>query len=105
MTPTSTDMVFGALADPNRRAIVERIAGDGPATATSLASELSISRQGAAKHLAGLAEAGILEARRSGREVRFGLVEGGLEPGAAWMARVGDRWDERLEDLRRHVRD
>lgn len=97
------DLVFGALSDPNRRQIVELIAGRGPATPTELSADLAISRQGASKHLASLVEAGILDAERRGREVRYGMVEGGLEPGHAWMRRVGGEWDERLAALKRHV--
>jgi len=99
----STDLVFGALADPNRRAIVEMIASGGPATPTELSAGLSITRQGASKHLTSLVEAGILDAARSGREVRYALVKGGLEPGSAWLTRVGDEWDGRLGALKRHV--
>jgi len=101
----SADLVFGALADPNRRAMVELIAGRGPATPTELSADLAISRQGASKHLSSLVEAGILDAERSGREVRYGMVEGGLEPGLIWLSRVGDEWDGRLDALRRHVSD
>jgi len=103
VSTASTDLVFSALADANRRAIVERIADRGPATATELSATLSISRQGAAKHLAGLADAGILSGSRSGREVRFALVEGSLEPGSDWLAKVGDQWDRRLSALKEHV--
>ena len=103
MSAPSTDLVFGALADPNRRAIVEMIANGGPATATELSAELAITRQGASKHLTSLVEAGILDAERSGREVRYALIEGGLEPGSAWLNQVGDRWEERLGALKRHV--
>lgn len=103
MTPTEADRVFGALADGRRRSIVERLAARGPATATELAGELGVSRQGAAKHLAGLAGAGIVTSSRRGREVRYELAEGGLEPGAAWIERVGGEWDRRLGDLRRHL--
>jgi len=99
----SADLVFGALADPNRRAILELIAGRGPATPTELSAELAISRQGASKHLGSLVEAGILDAERSGREVRYGMVEGGLEPGSAWLSRVGSEWSDRLGALKRHV--
>ena len=103
MSPSQTDLVFGALADPNRRAIVELIAGRGPATPTELSANLSISRQGASKHLASLVDAGILDAERRGREVRYGMVDGGLEPGSVWMKRVGNEWDDRLASLKRHV--
>lgn len=103
MNQPSADLVFGALADTNRRAIVETIAGNGPATPTELSAYLSITRQGASKHLTSLVEAGILDAERSGREVRYALIEGGLEPGAEWLSQVGDQWDRRLEALKRRV--
>ncbi len=103
MSATQTDLVFSALADPNRRQIVERLAGEGPASATEMAAGLGISRQGAAKHLASLAEAGIVVASREGREVRYEIVDRGLDPGHAWLARVGDQWDRRLDRLRNQL--
>lgn len=105
MSSTRTDGVFQALADPNRRQIIERLAADGPATATSLARGLGVTRQGAAKHLAGLAEAGIVSASREGREVRYELTDEGLAPGSAWLEAVGTRWDQRLSSLKRHLDD
>lgn len=103
--PARTDEVFSALADPNRRLMIERLAAHGPATATELAARIGVSRQGAAKHLAGLAEAGIVSAARQGREVRYELVEQGLEPGAEWIQGVGGKWDERFASLKRHLDD
>lgn len=103
--PGRTDEVFSALADPNRRLMIERLAARGPATATELAARIGVSRQGAAKHLAGLAEAGIVIAFRQGREVRYELVEQGLEPGADWLESVGQKWDQRFASLKRHLDD
>lgn len=103
MSALRTDRLFNALADANRRLIVEHLAGKGPATATQLASQLKISRQGAAKHLAGLATAGVVTGTKEGREVRYELVDRGLEPGEAWLKRVGSQWDRRLERLRSHL--
>lgn len=103
--PSRTGEVFSALADPNRRLMIERLAAHGPATATELAATIGVSRQGAAKHLAGLAEAGIVAAVRQGREVRYELLERGLEPGAEWIQAVGGQWDERFASLKRHLDD
>ena len=55
------EQVFVALADPTRRAILAALASGGPATATDLAG-LPITRQAIAKHLALLAEAGLVTA-------------------------------------------
>ena len=92
--------VFHALADPTRRHVVERLAERGSVTATEVASDLPISRQAVAKHLAALADAGLVEARREGRETRYRLEAEPLAGAMSWMAGVGGRWDERLAALR-----
>ncbi len=58
-----TGRVFDALADPNRRYVVEALAERETATATELAAELPVTRQAVAKHLAALNEAGLVESR------------------------------------------
>lgn len=95
------DDVFAALGDPTRRWIVERLSGDGPRTATQLAAELPITRQAVAKHLTSLAEAGLVDAVREGRETRYELQTDPLESAAEWATSVGARWDQRLDKLRR----
>jgi DNA-binding transcriptional ArsR family regulator len=95
--------VFHALADPTRRHVVERLAERGSVTATEVAGDLPISRQAVAKHLAALADAGLVEARREGRETRYRLEAEPLAGAMSWMAGVGGRWDERLAALRGHV--
>jgi DNA-binding transcriptional ArsR family regulator len=97
--------VFDALSDPTRRLLVEWLSEGGPATATQLARRLPISRQAVVKHLAALAEAGLVVARRQGREVRFRLQPGPLAQATEWMAALAARWDERLDALRRQVSD
>ena len=95
--------VFEALADPTRRRLVGMLAARDTATATELAAELPVTRQAVAKHLAALDAAGLVAGRRLGRETRYRLTPGPLEDAAAWMARVGAEWDERLAALRRHL--
>jgi DNA-binding transcriptional ArsR family regulator len=94
------DAVFGALADPARRRLVQAITEDGPSSATSLALAFPVSRQAIVKHLQVLASAGLVEPVRDGREVRWHLRSGGLEPVTAWMAGAGAAWDRRLARLR-----
>ena len=62
--------VFAALADPTRRTVMREVSTRGSATATELALPLGVTRQAVAKHLAVLAEAGLVDARREGRETR-----------------------------------
>jgi DNA-binding transcriptional ArsR family regulator len=95
--------VFGVLSDPTRRALLEEIASRPAATATELASELPISRQAVVKHLTALADAGLLDRERSGREVRYRVTPAPLSDAVSWMADVGGQWDERLARLRREV--
>ena len=97
------DAVFAALADPSRRFVVETLAAKGTATPTELARDLPVTRQAVAKHLAALREAGLVEATRTGREVRYSLTPAPLASAAGWIEEVGRLWEGRLEALRRLV--
>lgn len=93
---TTVDVVLEALGDPTRRIVVELLATGGGRTATSLAGELPVTRQAVVQHLAVLRDAGLVESRREGREVRFELRPAALTATAAWMADVAAQWDQRL---------
>lgn len=98
---TDPQPLFAALADPTRRRVFERLSERGPASASKLAAELPITRQAIAKHLALLDEAGLVERVRHGREVQYRVRPEALEDVTSWVARVGARWEERLEKLKR----
>ena len=91
--------VFDALGDPGRRALVASVAVRGTATATELSAELPVTRQAVAKQLGALADAGLLRARRVGRETRYEVTPRPLADAAAWLVAVGAAWDERLARL------
>ena len=97
--PPRPGAVFEALADPTRREVVRRLAQGGPATATELAGDLPVTRQAVAKHLATLAEAGLVSSDRQGRETRFSFTPQPLAEAVTWMAEVGGQWDDRLKAL------
>ena len=97
------DRVFAALADANRRYLLETLAGRESATATELAAQLPVTRQAVSKHLAALAHAGLVEPARAGRETRYRLTPAPLADATAWIARVGAVWDERLAALAAHL--
>src|SRR5947209_11896629 len=103
VAPDRAGAVFGALSDPTRRTLLRTIAQQPEATATQLASELPISRQAVLKHLTALADAGLVDRERSGREVRYRLTPAPLSDAVSWMAEVGGRWDERLAELKRQL--
>jgi DNA-binding transcriptional ArsR family regulator len=92
--------VFAALADPNRRRLLADVGGL-PDTGKQRAWELPISRQAVVKHLSALADAGLLERERRGREVRYRMTPEPLSDAVGWMAEVGGQWDQRLAGLAR----
>jgi len=95
------DLVFGALADPTRRHLIEALAAKPGATATGLAATLPISRQAVAKHLKLLGEAGLVSSHREGREALFELDPEPLSEAVAWIGAVGAEWDGGLDRLKR----
>jgi DNA-binding transcriptional ArsR family regulator len=98
------EAVFAALADPNRRAILAALAAGGPATATDLAARLPITRQGIAKHLALLADAGLVKAKQGERRrVRYQLRSGPMRVAQQFLAALARDWDTPLTALRSHL--
>jgi ArsR family transcriptional regulator, cadmium/lead-responsive transcriptional repressor len=91
--------VFAALADPTRREVVRSLAGQPGLTASRLAGELPMTRQAVSKHLAALSGAGLVQARREGRETRYMLTPAPLADAMRWMSEVEAEWDERLSRL------
>lgn len=72
-------------------------------TATALAAELPITRQAVSKHLNALAEAGLVDAERVGREIRYALTVERMHDAVSWIAEIGGEWDERLAALKEHL--
>lgn len=97
------ELVFEALADPTRRRVLELISERGEASASSLARELPVTRQAIAKHIELLARAGLIDSRRSGRELLFRPTPEPMSEAMRWMSAVGSRWDSRLARLERQL--
>ena len=98
------EQVFAALADPTRRAILASLASTGPATATDLADRLPVTRQAIAKHLALLAEAGLVLAEPGERRrVRYRLRSAPMQVAQQYLAALARDWDRPLEALIRHL--
>jgi DNA-binding transcriptional ArsR family regulator len=91
-------LCFSALANPARRAIVERLAA-GDATLSELAAPLGISLPAVSRHVSVLEGAGLVERVGPARFPRRRLRRVGLRPGAAWFLRQQERWDLRLDRL------
>jgi DNA-binding transcriptional ArsR family regulator len=95
--------VFAALADPTRREVMRSLAAQPGLTASHLAGELPMTRQAVSKHLAALSGAGLVQARREGRETRYTLTPAPLAGAMQWMSDVGAEWDTRLARLERRA--
>jgi DNA-binding transcriptional ArsR family regulator len=99
---TETDALvatFAALGDPTRWAVLSEL-GTGEASASALAERLPVSRQAIAKHLGVLAEVGLVETVRVGREVRFRALGAELSAVARELDRVGSLWERRLAAIK-----
>ena len=82
------------------------MAREGSTSVPELTSELPMSRQAIAKHLASLADAGIVEREPGpGRQVRYRLDLDALGPAASWLRTTQADWDARLGRLAKAVKD
>ena len=103
-TVAVAEQVFAALADPTRRAILAALASGGPATATDLAARLPITRQAIAKHLALLAQAGLVTAEPGERRrVRYHVQSAPMQVAQQFLAALARDWDSPLGALRDHL--
>ena len=96
------DAVFAALADPTRRAIVQRLAG-GEASVSELSEPFAMTLTAVAKHLRVLSDAGLVEQRKEGRVRRCRLAAGPLRDAHAWLGEYGRFWEGQLDSLAAHV--
>src|SRR5215470_9770117 len=96
-------VVFAALADPTRRAIIARLA-DGDATVTELAEPFSISLPAISRHLKVLEHAGLISRSRSGQWRSSSLDATALKEATEWMERYRVFWDASFDRLDAHLR-
>jgi DNA-binding transcriptional ArsR family regulator len=92
------DMVFQALSDPTRRAIVERL-GRGPASVTQLAQPFSMSLPAVLQHVAVLEASGLVRSEKVGRVRTCQIDSGALSVAGHWIEERRTTWDRRLDRL------
>ncbi|HWC39027.1 MAG TPA: metalloregulator ArsR/SmtB family transcription factor [Acidimicrobiales bacterium] len=98
------EQVFVALADPTRRTILAALATDGPSTVTDLAARLPITRQAIAKHLALMADAGlVMPEPGERRRVRYRLRSAPVQVAQQFLAALAHSWDDRLDALQQYL--
>ena len=96
--PRMLDQVYGAIADPTRRAILGVLA-EGEVNVGSLAERFPISLNGVSKHVKVLERAGLVERTVQGREHRLRLNAEPLREASMWLEHYRTFWDSRLAAL------
>lgn len=92
------DLLFRALADPARRAMMERLCR-GPAPVTELARPLPMSLPAAMQHLGVLEDAGLVRSRKVGRVRTCAIEPGALSQAETWINQRRTEWERRLDRL------
>lgn len=98
------DMAFQALADPSRRAMVERLV-QGPASVSELAKPLAMSLPGVMQHLAVLQASGLVVTEKIGRTRTCRLEPKVLTQAEQWIADRRALWDRRFDRLAQFLED
>ena len=98
--PAEPDDVFKALADPTRRALLERLLREGrELNVRALTEQAGVSQPMVSKHLNVLKAAGLVQERPEGRVVHYRAEPKGLAPLMDWMRFYAVFWDERMDRL------
>ncbi|MBA2589872.1 MAG: helix-turn-helix transcriptional regulator [Alphaproteobacteria bacterium] len=98
MLNNQLDRTFAALADPARRAMVERLAG-GPATVSELAKPLPMSLPAVMLHLKVLEESGLVKSEKTGRVRTCRIEPMMLSQAERWVAERRAMWERSLDRL------
>jgi DNA-binding transcriptional ArsR family regulator len=102
MRADATDTLFKMLADPTRRRILDLLAERGPLNVTELADEFpDLVASGISKHLMGLRGAGLVQAKREGRQQIYALEDKAMRAALGpWLKKYDRFWKQALERLR-----
>jgi DNA-binding transcriptional ArsR family regulator len=90
--------VFQALADPTRRAVLERLSS-GPAAMSDLARPFKMALPSFAQHLDVLEGCGLVRSRKNGRVRTYRLAPQPLKAAEHWMVKQRSLWETRLDQL------
>src|SRR5277367_1969584 len=96
---TAPDALFKSLADPTRRALFERLSRDGEQTVRLLTGDSGVSQPAVSKHLGVLKRAGLVRARRRGRQTHYKAQPRALAPLVDWMRHYSSFWNTRFDGL------
>jgi DNA-binding transcriptional ArsR family regulator len=94
--------VFRAIADPTRRALLDRLRG-GPTPVNVLAADFRQTRPAISRHLRVLRQARLVDEQRAGRERLYRLQPRPLQAVAGWIEGYRGFWQRSLDNLKRHL--
>jgi DNA-binding transcriptional ArsR family regulator len=97
-----SERVFKALADPTRRAVVERL-GRGPAATSDLADEFDMALPSFLQHLRVLEAGGLVASHKQGRVRIYRLTPEPLRAAEEWLSEQREVWERRLDRLDEHL--
>ncbi len=98
----SLDAVFGALADPIRRGILEQLSQH-EATVGELAKPYRVSAPAISRHLRVLERAGLIERHKNGRNHRCRLQARPMDEAATWIAKHRAFWEQQFDSLQNYL--
>ena len=101
--PAPQAVLFAALGDKTRLALVARLVSGRPASISQLTAGSRLTRQAITKHLRVLERAGLVRSVRAGRENRFALDPRPLNAMQTYLDRVSQHWDQALLRLKAFV--
>lgn len=96
------DLVFRALGDPTRRAVLERLA-DGPSPTINLAEPFEMALPSFMQHLDVLERCDLVSSAKMGRVRTYRLTPASLQEAETWMTRQRNLWERRLDQLDHHL--
>src|SRR5450631_2892827 len=94
----SVDLVFHALGDPTRRALMEKL-GKGPISVSRLAEPLDITLAAVVQHLQVLEESGLVQTEKIGRVRTCRIDSAGLSAAQRWIGERRSLWERGLDRL------
>lgn len=102
--PTASTDIFQAIADPTRRALLDRLR-NGEQPVKQLAEPFQMTMPAISQHLQILCEAGLVQVRKSGRQRLYRLNPEPLKEVSNWITNYEEFWQEKLEKLGTYLED
>jgi DNA-binding transcriptional ArsR family regulator len=94
--------IFQAIADPNRRQIIDILSKE-PMTLNAIAEKFQISRPAVSQHIKHLTECGVVEIEQKGRERYCTIKTESLIPAFMWLEQYQQQWIQRIDSFEQHV--